>query len=343
MRPFGVGIWVIFSGITLRPERRSRRRTKETCSIIHRRCVIRPGLARRAENYAATRTPAGSRPSQTPCPLRSPRTRWTQRPSPTSWPGSALSPADRLADLLADFPGGGPAALADHLVAQGELTPFQAGRVKGGEARSLVLGPYLLTRVHGPGVLGLVYRATHRPSRGGGRRAGAPAPEPVAGAAGEAVRPGARGGPAAPGPRPADRRRLRERARTTSCGRSPTGGRWPSGSAPATRCRRRPRPGCWPPSRTGWSRATPGRSSTACVTPQAVGIGPDGSPRLLELGAGVLLAQNLSAASRCSTRSRPGWRSPGCSTTPPRSCSSTRPRRRRRPTSTASGRSGTSP
>ena len=71
---------------------------------------------------------------------------------------------DRLSALLADFPGGGPAALADFLSAHGELTPLQAARARAGDLKSLVLGPYLLSRLHGRGAFGPVYSATHRPS-----------------------------------------------------------------------------------------------------------------------------------------------------------------------------------
>jgi serine/threonine protein kinase len=73
-------------------------------------------------------------------------------------------PPERLAAVLADFPGGGPGALVDFLVIRGELTPLQAARVNAGDARSLVLGPYLLTRLHGTGTFGPLYRATHKPS-----------------------------------------------------------------------------------------------------------------------------------------------------------------------------------
>ncbi|HUR55521.1 MAG TPA: hypothetical protein VMZ71_15405, partial [Gemmataceae bacterium] len=73
-----------------------------------------------------------------------------------------ILPSGRLTALLADFPGGGPAALVDYLVIRGELTPLQAARVNAGDARSLVLGPYLLGRLHGVGTFGPLYRATHR-------------------------------------------------------------------------------------------------------------------------------------------------------------------------------------
>ena len=75
--------------------------------------------------------------------------------------------ADRLTAALAGFAGGGPVALAETLVARGVLTPFQAGRALAGEARGLALGPYRLTGVHGLGTLGPVFRA-RRTGRGGG-------------------------------------------------------------------------------------------------------------------------------------------------------------------------------
>ena len=76
-------------------------------------------------------------------------------------------PADRLTDLLADFPGGGPVALAEYLVGRGVLTPFQADRALAGEAKSLALGPYRVAGPHGTGSLGPLVRA-EKPGRGGG-------------------------------------------------------------------------------------------------------------------------------------------------------------------------------
>lgn len=70
--------------------------------------------------------------------------------------------ADRLSKLLAEFPGGGPLALAKFLIGRGALTAFQADRALAGEARRLTVGPYLLSGVHGSGSFGPVYRAAHR-------------------------------------------------------------------------------------------------------------------------------------------------------------------------------------
>jgi serine/threonine protein kinase len=68
---------------------------------------------------------------------------------------------DRLTELLAEFPGGEAAGLAELLVARGVLTPFQADLVLAGESRFLCPGPYRLTGEYRPGTLGLMYRATH--------------------------------------------------------------------------------------------------------------------------------------------------------------------------------------
>jgi serine/threonine protein kinase len=68
----------------------------------------------------------------------------------------------RLTDLLAEFPGGGAAALAEFFVHRGALSPFQAQRALAGGARWLVLGPYHLTGEANPGTFGPVYAATHR-------------------------------------------------------------------------------------------------------------------------------------------------------------------------------------
>ena len=68
-------------------------------------------------------------------------------------------PPDVLAGLLAGFPGGSAAGLADFLVGRGALTRFQADRALAGEAGMLALGPYRLTGPHHPGTLGPVFRA----------------------------------------------------------------------------------------------------------------------------------------------------------------------------------------
>ncbi len=67
----------------------------------------------------------------------------------------------RLDELLAEFPGGDAAALADYLVRRGALTDFQADRALAGEAPRLVLGPYRLTGLAGRGTFGPLFSAAH--------------------------------------------------------------------------------------------------------------------------------------------------------------------------------------
>jgi len=70
-----------------------------------------------------------------------------------------LVPLDRIARLMAEFPGGGALLLAEFLVTQGQLTPFQAERVLAGQAKSLNVGPYCLLEPHHVGVFGPIFRA----------------------------------------------------------------------------------------------------------------------------------------------------------------------------------------
>jgi serine/threonine protein kinase len=67
----------------------------------------------------------------------------------------------RLAALLGEFPGGGPAVLVAFLVQRGALTLFQAERALAGEAQTLALGPYRLTGQTGGGTLGPLFVAVH--------------------------------------------------------------------------------------------------------------------------------------------------------------------------------------
>ncbi len=53
-------------------------------------------------------------------------------------------------------------ALAEHLVDQATLTPFQAERVLNGKTQGLVLGPYVLLDSIGSGSMGQVYRASSK-------------------------------------------------------------------------------------------------------------------------------------------------------------------------------------
>jgi serine/threonine protein kinase len=68
---------------------------------------------------------------------------------------------DRLAELAAGFPETGAVALAEHLVRRGALTAFQAEQVLRGQARILALGPYRLTGTTGQGTFGPLFTATH--------------------------------------------------------------------------------------------------------------------------------------------------------------------------------------
>ncbi|MBM3983799.1 MAG: hypothetical protein FJ304_26740, partial [Planctomycetes bacterium] len=67
----------------------------------------------------------------------------------------------RLTELLSEFTGVGPVALADYLVRRGALTPFQADRALRGECALLALGPYRLTGTATRGAFGPLYTAAH--------------------------------------------------------------------------------------------------------------------------------------------------------------------------------------
>jgi serine/threonine protein kinase len=72
----------------------------------------------------------------------------------------------RLTDLMAEFPGGGATALAGFLVRRGALNHFQAERALAGGARWLNLGPYRLIGEANHGTFGPVYTALHRDKPG---------------------------------------------------------------------------------------------------------------------------------------------------------------------------------
>jgi serine/threonine protein kinase len=67
-----------------------------------------------------------------------------------------------VGEFLKRHPRSDPPALAQHLVAQKALTPFQAERVLANKAQGLVLGPYVLTDALGSGSMGTVYRAVSK-------------------------------------------------------------------------------------------------------------------------------------------------------------------------------------
>src|ERR1700732_5365342 len=67
-----------------------------------------------------------------------------------------------VADYLASRPHAEPPALAQYLVEQGALTPFQADRILQRKGQGLVLGPYSLTDALGSGSMGTVYKATSK-------------------------------------------------------------------------------------------------------------------------------------------------------------------------------------
>ncbi|MBN9122455.1 MAG: serine/threonine protein kinase [Planctomycetes bacterium] len=198
----------------------------------------------------------------------------------------------RLNELLAEFTGGGPAALAEHLVRRGVLTPFQAGRALAGEARVLVLGPYRLVGTPGRGTFGPLFLATHtsKPGRFAVRVLplrslwkAKQAKQLARTIAAKVVHPtvvplvevdSANGfhylvWAHAEGERLADR--------VAAAGPLPAGEAATllghlAGALAACHARGAPH---------------------GALTPYSVAIGPDGLPRLLELGAGALLAENV--------------------------------------------------
>lgn len=74
--------------------------------------------------------------------------------------------SSRLTELMAEFPGGEAPALADYLVRHGALNAFQAERALAGGARWLNLGPYRLVGEANHGTFGPVYVAVHRDQAG---------------------------------------------------------------------------------------------------------------------------------------------------------------------------------
>jgi len=66
----------------------------------------------------------------------------------------------RLTELLAGFVGDA-AALAEHLVRAGALTPYQAARAARGGAKDLTVGPYRITGAPERGTFGALFPAVH--------------------------------------------------------------------------------------------------------------------------------------------------------------------------------------
>ena len=66
---------------------------------------------------------------------------------------------DAVAAFLKQQPEGEPPALAQYLIQEHLLTPFQAERLLQGKSQDLVLGPFTLLEAVGTGSMGTVYRA----------------------------------------------------------------------------------------------------------------------------------------------------------------------------------------
>jgi tRNA A-37 threonylcarbamoyl transferase component Bud32 len=79
---------------------------------------------------------------------------------------SGLIDRGHLDQLIGEFlkrnPRAEPPALAEYLVGQNVLTPFQAERILQSKTQGLVLGPYVLVDAIGAGSMGQVYRATSK-------------------------------------------------------------------------------------------------------------------------------------------------------------------------------------
>src|SRR5262249_43983511 len=79
---------------------------------------------------------------------------------------SGLIDRGQLDQVIGEFlrrnPRAEPPALAEYLVSQNVLSPYQAERILGGKSQGLVLGPYVLTEVLGAGSMGQVFRAVSK-------------------------------------------------------------------------------------------------------------------------------------------------------------------------------------
>ncbi len=71
-----------------------------------------------------------------------------------------------VGDFLARHPRAEPNDLANHLVEQNILTPFQAERLLAGKTQGFVLGPFTLTEALGTGSMGTVYKAQSKNDNG---------------------------------------------------------------------------------------------------------------------------------------------------------------------------------
>ena len=76
---------------------------------------------------------------------------------------SGLIDRGQLDQIVGDFlkrtPRAEPPALAEYLVSQNVLSPFQVERILQGKTQGLVLGPYILADAIGAGSMGQVYKA----------------------------------------------------------------------------------------------------------------------------------------------------------------------------------------
>ncbi|MFO0805140.1 MAG: hypothetical protein U0791_18700 [Gemmataceae bacterium] len=66
---------------------------------------------------------------------------------------------EKLGEAMVDFPGGGSLGLAEFLIARGDITTFQAERTLAGHGKSLFVGPYRLIEPHHVGAFGPIFRA----------------------------------------------------------------------------------------------------------------------------------------------------------------------------------------
>jgi serine/threonine protein kinase len=83
---------------------------------------------------------------------------------------SNLIDRGRLDQVIGEFltknPRAEPPALADYLVSQNILTPFQAERLLQGKTQGFVLGPFTLMDALGAGSMGTVYKAQNKSTNG---------------------------------------------------------------------------------------------------------------------------------------------------------------------------------